>query len=106
MQGQLQTAARNHSTDMACNGIFGHEGSDGSTVWMRVAAQGYSASWVGENIFAGGSATPLSAFSWWMNSEPHRNNLLHSNFTEIGIGYIYEPDSPYKGYFTAVFARP
>ena len=91
---------------MACNNFFSHTGSDGSNVGQRVNAQGYLWSWVGENIFAGGSATPQSAFDWWMNSDLHRANLLHANFTEIGIGYIYEANSLYKGYFTAVFARP
>ena len=91
---------------MACNDFFSHTGSDGSTVAMRVAAQGYSASRVGENIYAGSSASPQSAFDWWMNSAPHRANLLNANYIDIGIGYIYEPNSPYKGYFTAVFARP
>jgi uncharacterized protein YkwD len=105
-QGQLQTAARLHSTDMACNGFFDHKGSDGSNVGQRVNAQGYSWSWVGENIFAGSSATPQSAFDWWMSSAPHRANLLSSNYTEIGLGYIYEAGSPFGGYFTAVFARP
>lgn len=103
---QLQAAARDHSTDMACNAYFSHTGSDGSSVGDRVSAQGYSWSWVGENIYAGSSATPQSAFNWWMNSAPHRANLLNSNYVDIGIGYIYEPDSPYSGYFTAVFARP
>ena len=105
-QGQLQAAARGHGTDMACNNFFSHTGSDGSNVGQRVNAQGYLWSWVGENIFAGGSATPQSAFDWWMNSDLHRANLLHANFTEIGIGYIDEPNSQYQGYFTAVFARP
>jgi uncharacterized protein YkwD len=105
-QGQLQTAARLHSTDMACNGFFSHTGSDGSSVGIRVNAQGYSWSWIGENIFAGTSATPQSAFDWWMNSALHRANLLSPNYTEIGLGYIYVTGSPYGGYFTAVFAQP
>ena len=108
-QGQLQTAARLHSTDMACNSFLSHTGSDGSTVGMRVAAQGYSLSWVGENILATSdtsSQAPQSAFDWWMNSPDHRANLLSPNYTEIGIGYIYVAGSPYGGYFTAVFARP
>ena len=91
---------------MACNDFFSHTSSDGSTVGERVTNQGYSWSWVGENIYAGSSATPQSAFDWWMNSAPHRANLLSPNYTDIGIGYIYEPNSLYKGYFTAVFARP
>jgi len=106
MQGQLQGAARGHSTDMACNHFFSHTGSDDSSIGQRVNAQGYSWSWVGENIFAGGSASPQSAFDWWMNSAPHRANLLSPNYIDIGLGYIYESNSDYGGYFTAVFARP
>ncbi|MFV1963675.1 MAG: CAP domain-containing protein, partial [Acidimicrobiia bacterium] len=101
-QGQLQAAARSHGTDMACNDFFSHTGSDGSSVRDRVSAQGYAWSWVGENLFAGGSASPQSAFDWWMLSPPHQANLMNSNYTDIGIGYIYEPNSLYKGYFTAV----
>lgn len=103
---QLQAAARGHSIDMACNGYFSHTGSDGSNVGQRVNAEGYSWSWVGENIYAGTSATPQSAFTWWMNSAPHQANLLNSNYVDIGIGYVYEPSSPYGGYFTTVFAKP
>ena len=109
LQGQLQAAARVHSTDMACSDFFSHTGSDSSTVGQRVNAQGYSWSWVGENIFATSdtsSQAPQSAFTWWMNSSAHRANLLSPNYSEIGIGYIYEAGSPYGGYFTAVFARP
>ncbi len=108
-QGQLQNAARLHSTDMACNGFFSHNGSDGLSVGTRVTAQGYSWSWVGENILATSdtsSNAPQSAFDWWMNSAPHRANLLHLQYTEIGLGYIYVAGSPFGGYFTAVFAKP
>jgi len=49
---------------------------------------------------------PQRAFTWWMNSAPHRANLLSPNYTDIGLGYAYSADSSYGGYFTAVFARP
>jgi len=95
---------------MGCNRFVDHEGSDGSSVRDRVTAQGYSWSRVGENIYVGGSATPQSTFTWWMNSQlhqdNHQDNLLSSYYTEIGIGYIYESSIGYGGHFTAVFARP
>lgn len=108
MQGQLQAAARVHSADMACNSFISHTGSDGSGVRDRVGRQGYSWSWIGENIFSTGttsSSAPQVAFDWWMNSAPHRANLMSPNYTEIGLGYRYNPDTR-RGYFTAVFARP
>lgn len=108
MQSQLRAAARVHSTDMACNSFVSHTGSDGSRPADRVLAQGYSFSWIGENIFATSNTSnaPLQAITWWMNSAPHRNNILSPNYTEIGLGYIYNANSAYGGYFTAVFARP
>jgi len=108
VQSQLLAAARAHAQDMACNHFTGHTGSDGSSVRDRVEAQGYSWSWIGENYYATGNTVdgPEVAFNWWMNSTPHRNNLLHSMYTEFAIGYVYSPDSDYGGYFVAVFARP
>jgi len=107
MQGQLQAAARVHSADMACNSFISHTGSDGSGVRDRVARQGYSWSWIGENIMSTSntSSAPQVAFDWWMNSAPHRANLMSPNYTEIGIGYRFNPATG-RGYFTAVFARP
>lgn len=105
---RLRAAARVHATDMACNGFTGHTGSDGSSVGDRVLAQGYEWSWVGENYYVTSDTVngPQVAFDWWMNSTPHRNNILSPNYTEFGVGYIYAPDSDHGGYFVVVFARP
>ena len=108
-QSQLQAAARIHSTDMACNGFFSHVGSDGSNIEDRVSAQGYGATSVGEIILGTGdnsSGAPQLAFNYWMATPQDRANILHDEFTDIGIGYIYEPSSPFGSYFTAVFAEP
>lgn len=105
VQTQLRAAARVHAADMACNHFVGHTGSDGSSVGDRVEAQGYEWSWIGENYMATRSG-PQAAFDWWMNSEPHRNNILSPNYTEFGVGYIYSPDSDYGEYYVVVFARP
>jgi uncharacterized protein YkwD len=105
-QGQLQAAARIHSQDMACNGFVSHTGSDGSSVRDRVELQGYDWSWIGENIYCTSdtsSGAPQRVFDWWMNSAPHRANLMSPNYTQIGLGYAYANG---RGCFTAVFARP
>jgi uncharacterized protein YkwD len=41
-----------------------------------------------------------------MNSTPHRNNLLSPNYTQFGVGYVYDANSDFGGYFVVVFARP
>jgi len=104
VQSQLRAAARVQAADMACNHFTGHTGSDGSSVRDRVAAQGYSWTWIGENYMI--SQNPVTAFNWWMNSTPHTANILSPNYTEFGVGYVYSSESDYGGYFVVVFARP
>lgn len=105
----LYTAAAIHSADMACRNFVDHIGSDGSSWYTRIAAQGYSYSTALENIMVanpdfGGDAQ--YAFNWWLNSQIHRDNMLNPKVTEVGLGYVYNPLSEYGGYFTLVLARP
>ncbi len=109
LQSGLTAAARVHSQDMACNDFIDHTGSDGSTWFNRIQAQQYAYSYASENIYVGDpdfGGDAQGAFTWWMNSEVHRNNILSTKVTSIGIGYAYYPGSTYKGYYTIDFARP
>jgi len=104
-QGQLGSAARGHSQDMACNGFFSHTGSDGSSPSQRISRQGYHWSAIAENI-AAGYGDPASVVVGWMGSQGHKENLLNPDYTEVGIGYVYVAGSPYGAYWTADFAHP
>jgi uncharacterized protein YkwD len=109
LNNQLSKAALNHSIDMACQDFVGHNGSDGSTWYTRITAQGLAYTSASENIYVGNPAfggTAQGAFDWWMNSQVHRDNILNSAFTKIGIGYVYSAASTYGGYYTLVFSRP
>ncbi|MDY6782848.1 MAG: CAP domain-containing protein [Cyanobacteriota bacterium] len=101
---QLGQAAQRHAEDMVRNDFFSHTGSNGSSVSDRVRAAGYSYSYVGENISAG-SSTPAETIQRWMNSAGHRRNILKSEYTEIGFGYVSAPSSPYGHYWVQVFGR-
>ena len=71
-----------------------------------MSTQGYSGTSVEENIFGTGDTigdAPQLAFGFWMASPPNRANIMLDDFTDIGIGYTYEPSSPFGGYFTVVF---
>jgi uncharacterized protein YkwD len=109
-QGQLAAAARAHSTDMACNSIVSHVGSDGSLWYNRVSALGYANyNSSRENIYVGNPAfggTADGAFDWWWNSQIHHDNMLNPDVSQIGVAYVYNPTSEYGGYYTTVFARP
>ncbi|MFL7869707.1 MAG: NBR1-Ig-like domain-containing protein [Anaerolineales bacterium] len=104
---QLSQAAQRHADDMACNQLFGHNGSDGSTPASRVATTGYTASDVTENVY--GSYPPLTGqgvISWWATDQTdirHNENLLTTKFTEIGVGYAFFNN---YGFYVIVFATP
>jgi len=100
----LASAAKKHSADLACNNLLGHTGSDGSYVNTRIIAAGYSPSYSEEIVYAGGD--PQTAFNWWMNDKLHRDAILGTRATEMGVGYAYNASSAYGDYFTVDFASP
>jgi len=107
----LRAAARGHSEDMACNDIFSHTGSDGSTLGSRISGAGYSYSWAAENIAASSSSSfsAQAVVSMWMNSSGHRNNILSENIIHIGVGFRYAGDgdsADLDAYYTANFGHP
>src|SRR5215207_5835448 len=57
VNAQLAQAAQRHANDIACHKLYVHTGSDGSTAQTRVAATGYVAKSVSENV--NGNYPPL-----------------------------------------------
>jgi uncharacterized protein YkwD len=95
----LTRAAANHSRSMATDGYFAHESADGSVFWQRIknyySASGHHYWAVGENlVWASPNLTAKQAVKMWMNSPPHRANLLSSNWREIGLSAVYSSDAP------------
>ena len=90
----LESAAAMHSLDQAQTNNLSHTGSDGSTWGDRATAVGYNWGTIAENV-AAGYADPADVMNGWMNSAPHRRNILSGNFTQIGVssvagaGYVY-----------------
>jgi uncharacterized protein YkwD len=103
----LARAAQSHAADIACHQLFGHKGSDGSTIQSRIAASGYTASFSSENVYGSyPPLTPQEAVNWWINDKidtNHRLNLISDTYTEIGIGYAFFNN---YGYYVIVFATP
>jgi uncharacterized protein YkwD len=94
---------------MACQDFVDHTGSDGSNWKDRIKAAGYSPGYATENIYVGDptfGGDAQGAFNWWMNSQIHRDNILSTKVTQIGIGYAYNANSTYKGHYTLDFAKP
>jgi uncharacterized protein YkwD len=89
--GALRQAALGHSNEMTEQGYFAHTSPAGVTFVDRIVATGYTRGarlWeVGENLVwgTGSLSTPQSLVTSWMNSPPHRENILRARFREIGI---------------------
>lgn len=101
----LAAAAEEHSDNMANYDFFDHTGIDDSTVATRVTAQGYSWSYVAENI-AAGYYSAQAVVDGLMSSEGHCKNLMSENVTEIGLACSTNSDSSHSTYWTQVFAKP
>ena len=94
---------------MVCNNYLSHISLEGATPEERVAAQGYTASIVIENIYALPPVFGInaqSAFNWWSNNAIARDDLLNPNTTEFGIAYVESEESLLGGYFVMVSAKP
>lgn len=85
LSAPLTAAAQKQASDIAKTGKYSHIGSDGSTTEQRVARAGYgNAARVGENWAA--YRTVDDAMKFWMTSAPHKANILHPLYRDIGIG--------------------
>ena len=82
--------------------VFSHTRPDGSSCFTVLDKNYYN---VGENI-AEGQSTPEEVMNSWMNSPGHRANILKPEFTELGVGYVYDGSSEYKHYWVQLFRRP
>ncbi len=104
---KLAQAAQAHATDMACNQVTGHTGSDGTNPSQRVAATGYVAAYVDENIRISTPAiSGQEVVNGWVNDtvDTHSKlNLVSDTSIEIGIGYAFLNNT---GYYVVVFASP
>lgn len=102
LNDKLAQAASGHSNDMVENGYFSHTSPSRGDFIDRITRTGYmkgARSWlVGENLVWGSGelSTPASMVEAWMESPPHRANLMRDRFREIGLagarGTPYEAD--------------
>ncbi len=94
----LRDAALSHSKEMVHQGYFEHTSPAGLTFMDRIESTGYmrgTRSWtVGENLVwgTGPLSTPQALVTAWMNSPPHRENLLRPAFRELGVAAL--PGTP------------
>jgi uncharacterized protein YkwD len=91
-QAELEQASIDYSELMVDQQFFAHVSPAGSVLTQRLTDSGYlggEGAWiVGENIAWGESylGTPGAIVTAWMNSPGHRENILSSDYDEIGVG--------------------
>jgi uncharacterized protein YkwD len=99
----LQQFAQNHSRYMAKSGYLGH-GQSGMDFKARIEKAGLKG-WreVGENVgrSQGYRNNADTIISGWMESKPHRKNILTAGFNMTGIGTSIAADGTL--YATQVF---
>lgn len=98
----LMKLARTHAATMGRLDQIGHE-LEGKTFSQRMEQAKYQASRAGENV-AQGQRTPAEAVAGWMQSPGHKGNILHPDYTKIGVGLATAKSG--KMYWTQVFAKP
>lgn len=81
---------------------YEHVRPDGSS-WVTVCSNP-SGGEAGENLAAGNTAvSPETVVQTWMNSESHRANILSDKFTKMAVGFVFDPNSQYKTYWSQFF---
>ena len=83
--GQLTYAAQKKAEDMLTNQYFAHTSPAGVTPWNWIKSSDYGYDYAGENLSIDFDDA-ASAFSAWMDSPSHRDNILNRNFSDIGFG--------------------
>lgn len=89
-------AARKHALDMLERRFFDHVNPDGLGPADRMWAEGVLEVEVGENLafYEGYPAEHVAAVvvEDWLNSPPHRKNLLKPEFTHLGLALVQQGD--------------
>ena len=83
---------------------YSHTRPDG-TNYSTVVEDTYPSYYIGENIAAGQEST-AEVMNGWMNSTGHRANILRPSYSELGVGFYYDPDSYYKYHWVQLFGNP
>jgi hypothetical protein len=112
VNAMLARAARAFAAKVAASGKFSHD-ADGRTPAERAKSAGYQHCDIAENLAmdenAGGFDTgqlALQAIAGWMNSPPHRANILRATVSDIGVGVARAPGAKPKFISVELFGQP
>lgn len=82
---------------------YSHTRPDGSS-WSTTCPIPSSGGKSGENLNAGNAAvSPQTVVASWMASPDHRKNILDPDFKYLSVGFVFDPNSAHKTYWSQYF---
>lgn len=87
-----------------CISSFSHERPDGSSFIDIVDYSLVPWASSAENI-AAGMNTAEATFNQWKNSPKHWAAIMNPDYTHMGVGVAYEPNSDYQWYWEQLFVK-
>jgi uncharacterized protein YkwD len=103
----LMRAAQTHSLDMTkMREVRNHRLRNGTTSDRNVRNHGYPVrrGRVGENLAFGNSLNSGGeVLNLWQGSSSHNSKLVRKSYKAIGIARVYDRNSTYGWYWTAIF---
>jgi uncharacterized protein YkwD len=87
MNNELAQAAAGKAADMFSKNYWAHVAPDGTTPWVFIRGAGYEYIHAGENL-ARGFSTSGDVVNAWMESPGHRDNMLSTNYSDIGFAIV------------------
>jgi hypothetical protein len=105
---QLESAAQTKANSMVSGNYWSHNTPTGETPWDFMISSGYKYQTAGENL-AYGFSNNSAVLNAWMDSTPHRTNILNDSFSNIGFGVAHSSDYQGMGPQTiivAMYAEP
>lgn len=91
----LTQLARQHSQDMAAQKKLSHLSLKGESYIDRLVREGFFFIHAGENVARSETFSPFWIHQSMMESQEHRENILHPMFDEVGIGVVEGGDGIY-----------
>jgi len=80
----LEESARRKINDMIKNEYYRHADTNNNESWYLFQASGYQYKFAGENLSFGHN-TPWQVFEAWQQSSQHNEQLLKSEYREMGL---------------------
>jgi hypothetical protein len=104
INSKLNQAAQAKANDMVARNYWAHNTPDGQAPWVFFQNAGYDYATAGENLAYGFTSSDATVAAW-MNSPPHRENVLGASYTEVGFGFANSADFNGAGEETVVVAE-